>query len=193
MNIRREYGLTLIILLVAAIGVIIAYGASWVTATVPVFRGEPTPTRLVSLTGSMLVGWAAAAGWVAAACAAGIVATRGWGRVIIGMVAALAGLAAGIGAVTFILSRGPLVATALADDQVIAVAGNAWWVIAGICGLAVTVSGAVTVLHGRRWPTLSARYERTPQAATGDSSSAMHMWDALDRGDDPTDAGSGQR
>lgn len=201
MSVRREYGITLAVLILAAIGVIVAYGATWVTATVPVFLGEPTPTRMVSLTGSMLFGSTGAAGWVAAACAAGIIATRTWGRTIIGMVAALAGLAAGVSAVTFILSRGPLVDAALADDQAIAVEGNAWWVMAALAGLAVTVSGAVTVIRGRRWPSLSARYERTsvgasdsqgnvsgrPGGESGGNPTAMHMWDALDRGDDPTD------
>ncbi len=210
MNPRREYAITIAVLIVAAIGMIVAYGATWITATVPVFRGEVTPTRLVSLTGSMLIGSGAAAGWVAAACAAGIVATRTWGRTAIGILAALAGAAAGIPAVTFILSRGPLVTDALAGDEALEVSGNAWWAIAALSGLAGMVAGAITAVRGRNWPSLSARYERptggtpTQERIAGVESdtnrtntSAITMWDALDRGEDPTDerstGGSGER
>ncbi len=206
MNPRRQYGVTIAVLIVAAIAMIVAYGATWITATVPVFRGEVTPTRLVSLTGSMLIGAGPAAGWVAAACAAGIVATRTWGRTAIGILAALAGAAGGVPAVTFILSRGPLVDEALAGDEALAVSGNAWWAVAALSGLAVMASGAVTAVRGRRWPSLSARYERKPHGAgmraggaetkpgaPGADASAITMWDALDRGEDPTDGRSGER
>jgi len=200
MNPRREYGMTIAVLIVAAIGMIVAYGATWITATVPVFRGEVTPTRLVSLTGSMLIGSGAGAGWVAAACAAGIVATRTWGRTAIGILAALAGAAGGIPAIAFILSRGPLVTDALAGDEALEVSGNAWWVVAALSGLAGMVAGAITAVRGRNWPSLSARYERpsatTPTGVqtaesesdtTGTGATAITMWDALDRGEDPTD------
>jgi hypothetical protein len=42
--------------------------------------------------------------------------------------------------------------------------------------LVVVDAGVLTILRGRSWPGLSARYERTPSG----------MWDALDRGEDPT-------
>lgn len=187
MNVRREYGVTIAVLVLASVGMIVAYGATWITATVPVFPGEPTPTRLVSLTGSALIGTGAAAGWVAAACAAGIVATRTWGRGAIGILAALAGAAGGVPAVTFILSRGPLVTEALAGDEAIEVSGNAWWLLAAVSGLAIMVAGVVSALRGRGWPSLSARYERRPASTPRRDMSAITMWDALDRGDDPTD------
>lgn len=203
MNPRREYGVTIAVLVLAAIAMVIAYGATWITATVPVFRGEVTPTRLVSFTGSALLGGAAAAGWVAAAAAAGIVATRTWGRTAIGVVAALAGAVGGTQAVTFILSRGALVSQALDGDDALEISGNAWWLVAALSGLAIMVSGAVTALRGRGWPSLSSRYERaSPRAralpADGggssvhsvDGASAITMWDALDRGEDPTQGAS---
>lgn len=195
---RREYGLALVVLVIAAIGVVVAYGATWVTATVPVFRGEPTPTRVVDLTGSMFIGFGSAAGWVALASAAGIIATRTWGRVVIGLVAAGAGAAAGIPAVAFILSRGPLVAEALDGDEAVSVDGNAWWLVAILAGLMVMVAGLLTAVRGRNWPSLSARYERsrtTQEVSTVDepqgdpargARESLRMWDALDRGEDPT-------
>ena len=124
---RREYGLVLVILVIAAVALVVAYGATWVTATVPVFRGEVTPTRVVELTGSMFIGFGSAAGWVALASAAGIIATRAWGRVVIGLVAAGAGAAAGIPAVAFILSRGPLVTEALEGIVAEGVDCSWWW------------------------------------------------------------------
>ncbi len=192
---RREYGLVLVILVIAAVALVVAYGATWVTATVPVFRGEVTPTRVVELTGSMFIGFGSAAGWVALASAAGIIATRAWGRVVIGLVAAGAGAAAGIPAVAFILSRGPLVTEALEGDEALAVDGSTWWLVAVLAGLAVMVVGLLTVIRGRSWPSLSARYERSrPTQGTsvngdreGDQArESLRMWDALDRGEDPT-------
>lgn len=191
---RREYGSVLVVLALAAIAVVISYGATWISATVPVFRGESTPTRVVDLTGSMLIGTGGAAGWVALASAAGIIATRTWGRAAIGVVAAVAGAAAGIPAVAFILSRGPLVAEALQGDEAVAIEGNAWWLVAVLAGLAVMVAGLITAIRGRRWPVLSTRYERagsprrTPDTtqAAGTPRESLQMWDALDRGEDPT-------
>lgn len=191
MTLRREYGLAMAVLVMASIAVVVSYGATWITATVPVFRGETTPTRVVELTGSMLIGFGSAAGWVALASAAGIIATSTWGRMVVGLVAAASGAAAGIPAVAFILSRGPLVTEALDGDEALVVDGNAWWMIAMLSGLVVMVIGVLTVVRGRTWPALSARYERSTTrsskaADASDLREPLRMWDALDRGEDPT-------
>lgn len=191
MTLRREYGLAMAVLVLASIAVVVSYGATWITATVPVFRGETTPTRVVELTGSMLIGFGSAAGWVALASAAGIIATSTWGRMLVGLVAAASGAAAGIPAVAFILSRGPLVNEALDGDEALVVDGNAWWMVAMLAGLVVMVVGVLTVVRGRTWPALSARYERSTTRSSkaadeSDSREPLRIWDALDRGEDPT-------
>ena len=190
MTARREYAMAIVAMALASIVIVIAYGSTWVTATVPVFKGEPMPTRMVTLTGSMVVGFGAAAGWLGLASTAGIVATRTWGRSVVGIVAVVAGAAGGIPAVTFILSREPIINQALAGDQAVAVSGNAWWLAAAVGGLVVMGAGLLSVVRGRAWPVMSARYERPvdgePAPDQSTRTTAVQMWEALDRGEDPT-------
>jgi uncharacterized membrane protein (TIGR02234 family) len=40
--------------------------------------------------------------------------------------------------------------------------------------------------HGHLWPAMSSRYERRPAAASAAQDEGRELWDALDRGDDPT-------
>lgn len=194
MTTRRWYAVTLLVMGLGGLGAVVAYGATWVTATVPVFAGEPTPTRIVELTGSMLIPFGSAAGWVGLASMAGVIATRSWGRVGIGVIAALAGAAAGVPAIAFLLSRGPLVNSALDGDEASAVQGNAWWLIAALSGLAVMASGLLTARFGRTWSAMSSRYERERGTQGREDEGggeqgrggSLQMWDALDRGEDPT-------
>jgi hypothetical protein len=61
---------------------------------------------------------------------------------------------------------------------------SAWAVVAAVAGVAATLAGAWAVVDGGRWPGLGSRYEspaRRPAAPT-----AASVWDAIDRGDDPT-------
>jgi uncharacterized membrane protein (TIGR02234 family) len=47
----------------------------------------------------------------------------------------------------------------------------------------------VTVRSGRSWPGMSARYDRpatTPEKKPDRPASQAELWDALDRGEDPT-------
>jgi uncharacterized membrane protein (TIGR02234 family) len=181
----REYGLTLLVMAVAALGIVVAYRSTWITAAVPVFSGTTAPTTSERFSGTNLVGFGGAAGWVCLAAVGGVVATRSWGRSFVGAIAFLAGAAAGVGALTFWLSRQSLIAAALQGGEVISVEGNLWWIIACGGGLAVMVTGALTLLRGRSWPALGRKYERNSDAGASPSS-ATEMWDALNRGEDPT-------
>jgi uncharacterized membrane protein (TIGR02234 family) len=181
----REYGLTLLVMAIAALGVVVAYRSTWITAAVPVFSGTTAPTTSERFSGTNLVGFGGAAGWVSLAAVGGVIATRSWGRSFVGAVAFLAGAAAGVGALTFWLTRESLIAAALQGGEVIGVEDNPWWIIACVGGLAVMVTGALTLLRGRSWPALGRKYERSGQT-TAPPSSATEMWDALNRGEDPT-------
>jgi uncharacterized membrane protein (TIGR02234 family) len=80
----------------------------------------------------------------------------------------------------------------------VAVAGTAWLLVCLAGGSAVAVGGAATVAGGRRWPTMGARYERDAarrpaRAAPVDARRAVEVWDALDRGEDPTTTGPAGR
>lgn len=181
----REYGLSLAVMAVAAVGIVIAYRSIWITAAIPVFSGTTAPTTNEQFSGTSLVGLGGAAGWVALAAVGGVVATRSWGRAVVGAIAFLAGAAAGVSALSFWFSRGPLVDAALDGGEAITVQGNLWWVIAVAGGLGVMITGAMTLIRGRMWPALGRRYERQASAPVTPTS-PTEIWDALDRGEDPT-------
>lgn len=89
--------------------------------------------------GIACVAWGSGAvtglGWLALAAVAGAVATRTWGRRVVGATVAVAGALAVIGA----------------GLQPIALAA-----------LACTITGGVTLVLGPGWPTMGGRYERAP-------------------------------
>ncbi|MDH4159531.1 MAG: Trp biosynthesis-associated membrane protein [Actinomycetota bacterium] len=114
----------------------------------------------------LLAGWVAprpagtaALALVAGAGAAAALAARGWARRVVGvLVAATGGSAVVLGVTT-----------------------GSWPAAAG--GLAVLAGGGWVAWRGPRWSRLPARYDREP--AVSDAPHAL--WDALDRGEDPTD------
>jgi uncharacterized membrane protein (TIGR02234 family) len=62
-------------------------------------------------------------------------------------------------------------------------------VVAGLLGVA---AGLLVVVRGRRWPGMGRRYERADAAAPRpvvrtDEERAQAAWQALDRGEDPTE------
>lgn len=91
---------------------------------------------------------------VALAGIVGIVATRTWGRVAVGIALVLAGAAAAV------------------TTRVLAVGG----------GAILCATGVLVALRGPRWSALGARYDAPSERPVTDTD----LWDALDRGDDPT-------
>jgi hypothetical protein len=137
-------------------------------------RPAPLPDERLVRTGSDLLAWAAAAGWLALAGAGALVATRGSLRQLVGalLCAAGLGLAAGAGWAALQPEIAPLwPATALAG------------------GLAVAAAGGWALLRGRRWPAMAARYERPRPSGPAAGAEPERWWDALDRGEDPTGDG----
>jgi hypothetical protein len=172
---RREPAIAAVL---AAVGGALALWAStrtWVVLTTP--RPAPLPAVRDAVTGKDAVPWAAAMAFLAVAGAAALLATRRVGRVVLGAVLALAGAAIAAGAV---LGARPGSSTV---QRAAVTAG--WPALFGIGGLAVAAAGVLTVLRGRRWAELGARYE-APGAARPETGTAPGLWDALDRGDDPT-------
>lgn len=107
--------------------------------------------------------------WLLLALVLGVVATRGWARVVVGVLLALLGLAV--------------------------VVGFAWTAVAGtwdgllsalaiVGGLLVALVSAWTVRSGRVWPSMGSRYERKGGASR--RAPRLSDWEALDRGLDPT-------
>ena len=193
----REYVASLATLLVGAVLVLVGYGATWAVATVPVFTGstEGAPVSEVVLTGRDLAPIGSAAGWVALAGLAGLLATRTWGRRVIGAVIALACGTAGATALAFALTgasfiEATLQARSIGDVQASTVSTTTWWLVAMIGGLIAAVAGSLAIVRGPSWPRLSGRYERSASGGGADPDapvSGIQAWDALDRGEDPTD------
>jgi uncharacterized membrane protein (TIGR02234 family) len=192
---RQRLGIVVVVLLLASVGILVSYSATWVVADVPVFAGADAsgaPGREVALTGRDLVPLGAAMGWVGLAAIAALLATRTWGRRVTGGVVLVAGGIAGVSGVAFGFVEaatgggGALVEAALgarSDAVPTSVSVSAWWVLAIVSGLALMVCGVLALLEGPSWPRLGARYSRsTTEAPT----SAAATWDALDRGVDPT-------
>lgn len=145
---------------------------------VRVTRREPplSPLR-ETFTGADLVPWLPAVALVALAAGVAVLATRGVGRLLVGVVALGCGLAIMAGA---------------GYGMTVAPAGG-WidgtWPLAGLAGgLMVAVAAMLVVRNGRAWPSMGARYERghpgDPTMVTDHD--PARMWDALDEGADPT-------
>jgi len=120
------------------------------------------------------------------------------------VVAALGVLAAGAGAAAVLpgLAAARDRAEAAAVDRgaqvaTVEVTGTPWpWVTVAALALVAAV-GVVAVRRAPAWPSMSARYDApggsgvTPDAgALADDAGARELWDALDRGQDPTDPGA---
>lgn len=183
---RRSYGLALVLLLAGAVVLATAYGLTWAVARVPLVAGAEGAVREASLTGRDLLPLAGAAGWVCLAGVAGIVATRAWGRALVAATVLIAAVGGALAAAAFAAAP-----TDLVVDGVSRLAGagdpaefttTAAWLAALVGGAATAAAAAWTVVAGRRWPTLGARYERVPR-----SDRTLSAWEALDAGQDPTD------
>lgn len=98
--------------------------------------------------------------WLAVAALVGVIATRSWGRALVAVVLGLAGLAGVIAG----LSAAPVSAVGVVGGALVVI-GSAW-----------------TLVKGRQWPVMGARYESTAKRRP----TALSDWDAQDRGIDPT-------
>ncbi|MFI5933462.1 Trp biosynthesis-associated membrane protein [Actinoplanes sp. NPDC051494] len=117
---------------------------------------------------------------VGLAAGGALLATRGLFRRILGAFVMVAGLAAGVAAVIGWTSvpAGP-------SSKV-----TVYMVGCVLGGIVIALGGLWALRLGHRWPAMGARYERgaTTAPAVDDDGrvDARAAWDALDRGDDPT-------
>ena len=182
----------------------------WLRLSAP--RTPPLPELAGALAGRDLEPLVPALGVVGLAGLVALLATRRWGRLVVGAVLAVAGLALVLRSLPHLAAPGPAEARDLLLDQgratgeppgatVTATAGPAWPLVAALGGAAMLAAGVGTVLRSRRWPGMSARYDSPgpatapaatppragePGMAAEETSAAGAAWDALDRGEDPT-------
>ena len=182
---RRESVLACALSLVAAGALFLAAGARWAHGTGRRPAGSTFLVVRAAVSGHTVAGVVGAAALVALAGAVAVPATRGQGRRAAGVLLTLGGLAALVGA---IVNRGAgraHVLHALPPGATVVV--DPWWVLAALGGLLLSGAGLMLAVRGPGWSALSARYEapagRRAAAPPGDAGT----WDALDRGEDPTD------
>lgn len=182
---RREFAIAVLGCALGAGMVLIAAARAWAVEVSA--RPAPLPPVTEAVTGDALAPWVTPVGVVAFAGAAALLAARR-GRPVIGILLACAGV---------LLTVGSCYGWAVAADGDRTSTGL-WPAVAIAGGLMVVAVGVATVRRGRAWPSLGARFERAvntpPAAATGrradqpgaNGVDAATLWDALDRGEDPT-------
>jgi hypothetical protein len=170
MSPRGRLALVVVACAAAAVLALVAAGRPWeVEVTV---RPAPLPELRTGRRGGDLRPWLPALGWVGLAGAGALLATRGVARRVVGGLLVLAGLGLAIGGGSAVAGADP---------------SPVWPVLTGLAGLVVTAAGGAAVAGGRHWPAMGARYERpVREPAGGAPDHPEALWDALDRGEDPT-------
>jgi len=168
-----------------ALGAALALLAAARTWTVEITQRQAPPGVLrTPRTGSALEPWLTALALVALAGAGALLATKGRSRNLVGAILVLAGLGVLAGGVD-----------GLATVAHVAVG---WPVLAIVGAVLIGYGGGLAAVRGRSWPAMGSRYERprAPRSPAedqpqfiGPSASDVAMWDALDRGEDPTHRG----
>jgi len=171
MNARRAITMAILAGMASAGIGIFAVARTWQEETVT--RPYPLPDEIVTVAGTAVVPWALPAGMVGLAGAIALVATTGVPRRVVTL------LLAGAGAVM-----------AASGAFGLAQTPGLWPVVTAACGTAVVIVAGWAWSRCREWPHMSARYDRPTESATvvsfDDNPDPALLWDALDRGEDPT-------
>jgi uncharacterized membrane protein (TIGR02234 family) len=199
------------LLAAAGAGLVLASaGRSWAHGTLT------APVRLpVSANGGDLTGVPFALGLAGLAGAVALFAVGRIGRYAVGVVLLAAGVGTVVAVAgrlshldSALLAKAAAEAAA-ADARIIDVGNSAWPYLTIAGGVLIALSGAYTVLRGRSWSGLSSRYERStsaksvpvtaaalsPAGAIAENAASASpdaeltsrdLWDALNRGADPT-------
>jgi uncharacterized membrane protein (TIGR02234 family) len=185
---RRELALAALLGAVGAALVAGFAGRPWATV---VERAAGLETLSQHLTGRSLNGAIAALSWAGLAGIAALLATRGWARVVIGLLLTVFGVVIAVISPTAV-RRTHVLSVAGETSNLARLAGdvtvhtNGWWVVSLAGGALLAAAGALTVVRGRRWPGMSSRYDRPAAAPPPSEDDPASLWKALDRGDDPT-------
>ena len=191
MTSRRLSGWGYALALLGGLLVVIAAGRHWAVASYRTTAAFPA-TRL-PLTGTQLDPLPEAFGFVVLAGAGARLAVRGRLRPVVGVIVAACAAVALVAGLSTALHLGPSARSAAAAQPGAlggrpAVTGSAWPWLAVVGAAAALAGGAILVPAGGSG--LSGRYAaagaRAPEPAGGDEDVAT--WDALDRGEDPTES-----
>lgn len=190
---RRSPELVFALVLLAAGGALSAFalGRVWAAGVLAV---SGYPRIEVELSGTEVLPLARAAAFVALAGVVGVLATRGPGRLVVGVVVTVAGAVATLTPPVFWVAGDLRVENRLAarfPDPTLSVGpgeiehSHAWPALAMVGALLVLGTGLLTMVRGRSWPAMGARYDPPARAERG-STAGDGAWAQLDRGEDPT-------
>lgn len=187
---RRELATTVLIALLGGIIAWVAAGRVWATGT----AGEAPSTLAVSATGNDLSAAVTALALTALAGGLALLATQRLARRLVGVLLVAVGVgvavnafgARGAGHAAHILGE-KAAAKGFASGSVPAHTAS-WWLLAAVGGVLIVLAGVAAIARGAAWPGMSSRYENTaPQTADVVPETPKDLWDALDRGEDPTE------
>jgi hypothetical protein len=164
---RSRRGLVIVIVACALASAVVLYAGSRTWSHVVTNRPAPFPPLVTKRTGASLEPWLPALAIVALAGAGALVALRGRLRAILGVL--LTGLGGGIGGLAASPGNSPL-----------------WPTLCILSGLVIALAGMATVKWQGNWPAMGARYERPAAQPERQPVTQAELWDALDRGEDPT-------
>lgn len=182
---RRELGAAVLLVLAGAVLLLVSTAGDWVTGVQ--VQPAPLPSAPVAVSGGEAAGPVRALALVVLAAVPALAATRRTGRTVVGVLLVLAGTAAGGAAVQVLVDPGGVLP---AGAEEVTATGRPLLAVAG--AVVTAVAGAVVAARGRRWAALSQRYDAPssggPAPETGRTGpvEGPELWDALDRGEDPT-------
>src|SRR5690606_872418 len=174
-RLRGRSGLAAAALLCAASAalVLLAAGRTWAVRVED--RLAPLPDARTALTGGDLVAWLPSLGWAALAAAAALPAVRGHAR-------------RGLGGLLVVAGAAMVLAAGVAGWRTGGAPG--WPALGSVGAVAGAVAGGLALTRGGDWPAMGARYERRaaarPRADATPAGREHLLWEALDRGEDPT-------
>jgi hypothetical protein len=128
--------------------------------------GHAGLTATTVQSGTDLASWALPCALAGGAAFLAMLATGNRGRRVLGVVAALAGLAAAAGGLLHLTS-------------------GAWPITLAAAALALAGAGAWTTARAGGWPATD-RYEASPSGAAAIAEDPVSLWNALDSGQDPS-------
>ncbi|TDD31628.1 hypothetical protein E1286_44615 [Nonomuraea terrae] len=188
---RRELWGWVVATALGCLLVLVAAGQTWVRVLSGGDGNAQAPTGGALGPALTPVALAGLAGVVA------VLATKGAGRRIVGALLALCG--AGAAAATWRALDAADITGWLSEQNVVHAATGLRWeiaplwpAVAGAGALLLFAGGVFAIVRGARWAGMSARYERSAGEAASRQNAQVSddraLWDALDRGDDPTDS-----
>ncbi|MFJ8391805.1 TIGR02234 family membrane protein [Streptomyces sp. NPDC094144] len=191
---RRSLAAGLLLGAAGATVVLLASGQTWARGRASVVGGALP----LSADGQDVTGVPAALAIVGLAALVAVFAVRSGGRLLVAGLLALSGFGAALSAFlgasdSAALDEQAARSTGDTAATIGALSHTAWPYVTAAGGLLILLAGLLALRYGRRWPTMSGRYERdgTPRPRKTapkalDPDRPEDLWKALDRGVDPT-------